>query len=194
MTAQAKPMTSGIARTPDLQKGFVLVMALVFLALLTIIGVTAMSTTSLEEKMAGNMKDRNLAFQAAETALLAAERWYENQTTKPVFPDTAHGLYVADSTSAVSNWDAVNWSSANVVTYPCTPTLTSSCGSNVGKVNAQPKYIIEDLGELPEEKGSIVSPTDYKGKGSTLARITARGTGGTDAAVSMVQSTYARQF
>jgi type IV pilus assembly protein PilX len=193
MTAHANLMTSGIARMPHRQKGFVLIMALVFLALLTIIGVTAMSTTSLEEKMAGNMKDRNLAFQAAETALLAAERWYETQTTKPVFPDTANGLYVTDSTSAVSNWDAVNWST-NVVTFPCTPTTTSSCGSGVAKINTQPKYIIEDLGELPEEKGSIVSPTDYKGKGSTLARITARGTGGTDAAVSMVQSTYARQF
>jgi type IV pilus assembly protein PilX len=193
MTAHANLMTSGIARMPHRQKGFVLIMALVFLALLTIIGVTAMSTTSLEEKMAGNMKERNLAFQAAETALLAAERWYEIQTTKPVFPDTANGLYVTDSTSAVSNWDAVNWST-NVVTFPCTPTTTSSCGSGVAKINTQPKYIIEDLGELPEEKGSIVSPTDYKGKGSTMARITARGTGGTDAAVSMVQSTYARQF
>ena len=194
MTAHANPMTGGIARLPDRQKGFVLIMALVFLALLTIIGVTAMSTTSLEEKMAGNMKDRNIAFQAAETALLAAERWYETQTTKPVFPDTAHGLYVTDSTSAVSNWNAVNWSSTNVVTFPCTPTTTSSCGSGVVKINTQPKYIIEDLGELPEEKGSLVLPTDYKGKGRTLARITARGTGGTDAAVSMVQSTYARQF
>jgi type IV pilus assembly protein PilX len=193
MIAHANPMTSRIARMPDRQKGFVLIMALVFLALLTIIGVTAMSTTSLEEKMAGNMKDRNLAFQAAETALLAAERWYEIQTTKPVFPDTANGLYVTDSTSAVSNWDAVNWSTS-IVTFPCTPTTTSGCGSGVAKVNTQPKYIIEDLGELPEEKGSIVSPTDYKGKGSTIARITARGTGGTDAAVSMVQSTYARQF
>lgn len=193
MTAHANPMTGNIARLPDRQKGFVLIMALVFLALLTIIGVTAMNTTSLEEKMAGNMKDRNLAFQAAETALLAAERWYEVQTTKPVFPDTANGLYVTDSTTAVSNWDAISWTT-NVVTFPCTPTLTTSCGSGVGKVNTQPKYIIEDLGELPEEKGSIVSPTDYKGKGSTIARITARGTGGTDAAVSMVQSTYARQF
>lgn len=175
------------------QRGFVLVMALVFLALLTIIGVTAMGTTSLEEKMAGNMKDRNLAFQAAETALLAGERWYEIQSTKPVFPDTTRGLYVIDATSAVSNWDNINWST-NVVVYPCTPTLTSGCGSGVSKINSQPKYIIEDLGELPETKGSIVTPTDYKGKGSSMARITARGTGGTDAAVSMVQSTYARQF
>lgn len=186
-------VTNHITSIPENQKGFVLVMALVFLVLLTIIGVTAMNTTSLEEKMAGNMKDRNLAFQAAETALLAAERWYETQSTKPVFPDTTHGLYVTDSTAAVANWDAISWNT-NVVTFPCSPTTTSSCGSGVAKVNSQPKYIIEDLGELPEEKGSIVSPTDYKGKGRTMARITARGTGGTDAAVSMVQSTYARQF
>lgn len=193
MTANVFPISSCLNEAPIRQQGFVLVMALVFLTLLTIIGVTALSTTSLEEKMAGNMKDRNLAFQSAETALLAAERWYEAQTTKPVFPDIANGLYVTDSTSAVSNWDAINWTT-NVVTFPCTPTTTTSCGSGVSKINTQPKFIIEDMGELPEEKGSIVSPTDYKGKGSSIARITARGTGGTDAAVSMVQSTYARQF
>lgn len=57
------------------QHGTALVVALVFLLLMTLIGVTAMQTTTLQERMAGNERDRNLAFQAAEAALRAGEEW-----------------------------------------------------------------------------------------------------------------------
>lgn len=174
------------------QRGFVLIMALVFMVLLTIIALTAMSTTSLEEKMAGNSKDRNLAFQSAETALLTGENWINAQISKPVFPNNASGLYVK-STTGTDVWDSVNWAgTSNLVVYPNTPTQTVSGG--LPNINTQPKYIIEDLGEVPETGGSKVLPGSYKGKGNTVVRITARGTGGTDAAQVMVQSTYSRPF
>lgn len=51
------------------QKGVVLITGLVFLVMMTILGVTAMQNTVLEERMAGNLRDENLAFQAAEAAL-----------------------------------------------------------------------------------------------------------------------------
>jgi Tfp pilus assembly protein PilX len=53
---------------------------------LTLIGVTSSNVTGLEEKMAANSKDVNLAFQAAEAALRAAETSLNTQpttTTKP---------------------------------------------------------------------------------------------------------------
>lgn len=56
------------------QTGAVLLVSLIMLLLLTLIGVTGMQTAGLEEKMAGNMRDRNIAFQAAEAALRDAER------------------------------------------------------------------------------------------------------------------------
>jgi len=55
------------------QSGVVLVVSLIMLVLLTMIGVTGMQVTGLEEKMAGNSKDRNIAFQAAEAGLRDAE-------------------------------------------------------------------------------------------------------------------------
>lgn len=176
---------------PAGQRGVALVMALVFLLLLTIIGITAMNTTSLEEKMANNVKDRNLAFQAAESALSLAENWIYTQIGKPVFPNNGSGLYVPE-TDATPIWDDVNWSGSNVVTYPNTPTASGS--GTLGKINTQPKYIIEDMGETQESGGSLVTETKYKSKGTTIMRITARGTGGTDAAVVMLQSVYARDF
>ena len=59
----------------DKQAGSALIVSLVILLLLTLIGVTAMSTTSLEERMAGNNRDENIAFQAAETAARDGENW-----------------------------------------------------------------------------------------------------------------------
>jgi len=56
------------------QSGVVLIISLIILLLLTIIGVTAMQVTGLEEKMAGNHKDKNVAFQATEAALRDSEQ------------------------------------------------------------------------------------------------------------------------
>ena len=56
------------------QRGAVLVIALLFLTILTILGVTAMTTTTYEERLAGNARDTGTAFQAAEAALRDARR------------------------------------------------------------------------------------------------------------------------
>jgi len=54
---------------PCRQSGVALVAALAILLILTIIGVAAMRTSSLEERMAGNIQDSTYAFEAAESAL-----------------------------------------------------------------------------------------------------------------------------
>jgi len=55
------------------QRGVALVISLLLLLIVTLIGVSGMQTTVLEEKMAGNFKDKHIAFQAAESALREAE-------------------------------------------------------------------------------------------------------------------------
>ena len=56
------------------QQGAVLVVSLIMLLVMTLIGISSMRTTVLEEKMASNYRDSNIAFQAAEAALLDAEK------------------------------------------------------------------------------------------------------------------------
>ena len=58
---------------PHPQSGMVLLMALVMLLLVTLLGVTSVRMLTVEERMAANSFDRNLAFQAAETALREGE-------------------------------------------------------------------------------------------------------------------------
>lgn len=55
------------------QRGAALVVGLIMLLLLTLIGVAGMRDTLLQQKMVASTKDRDIAFQAAEAALRAAE-------------------------------------------------------------------------------------------------------------------------
>jgi type IV pilus assembly protein PilX len=177
------------------QRGVALIMALVFLTLLTLIGVTAMSTTSLEEKMATNTRDRNLAFQAAETALLAAETWMAGLASEPgggTWADATRGRYDFDPAAIDPIWETNIWDGTNIVAYPCTPDDTTPSDSTscvagtkteISKVARQPRYVVEKMGVAD---ATVPNTFAY--------RITARGTGSSNAAVVMLQATYVRAF
>lgn len=61
------------ASSSNREKGAALITSLIFLTVLTILGMSTLGTALLESRMAGNMRDRNLAFQAAEMGLRDAE-------------------------------------------------------------------------------------------------------------------------
>ena len=54
-------------KSGERQNGAVLAVSLIMLLLITLIAVSSMQSTMLEEKMAGNTRDRNLAFQTTES-------------------------------------------------------------------------------------------------------------------------------
>lgn len=58
-------------------QGVALPVALIFLLVLTVLGVSSLGTNVFEEKMAANSLNRELAFQAAEAALREGERHVE---------------------------------------------------------------------------------------------------------------------
>jgi type IV pilus assembly protein PilX len=60
------------SRSPR-EEGFVMVTAVLFLLVLTILGLSSMGGTILEEKMTGFYRDRQIAFEAAEAALRDGE-------------------------------------------------------------------------------------------------------------------------
>jgi Tfp pilus assembly protein PilX len=55
------------------QQGAILVVALLFLLIMTILGLSGISSSFMEEKMVGNSISRERAFQASEAALRSAE-------------------------------------------------------------------------------------------------------------------------
>lgn len=66
-------MAKTIRRRAESQAGFSLAIVLIFMVILTMVGITAMQSAGLQERMAGHSRDRNLAFEAAESALRTAE-------------------------------------------------------------------------------------------------------------------------
>ncbi len=56
--------------TRNQQQGTVLIIALIFLLILTLLGVSAMDGTLLETRLAANSEERNIAFQMAEMGVL----------------------------------------------------------------------------------------------------------------------------
>jgi type IV pilus assembly protein PilX len=162
------------------QSGVVLIVCLLMLMLLTMLSVQAMQSTGLEEKMAGNMRDRNLAFQAAESALKAGESFLGGKTKAQldalVFDCVGtDGLFQElgrpGCAAGLANWDAIIWD-AN----------SAPIADDLANIRTKPRFIIE---VLPCKTAVASGPCV-----AYVYRITARGTGGTDDALTIVQSIF----
>ncbi len=68
----SQPASAGLSAMPADQKGAVLVLALVMLTVLTLIGVSSMSSSSLELKVASNAQQHNIAFQGTQSRVAFA--------------------------------------------------------------------------------------------------------------------------
>lgn len=112
------------------QTGAVLLVALVMLLLVTIIGTSAISMSTLGTKMTANSRDNQVAFQAAESGLFAAEALLSPDQTMPVAGSTAGYMSAALS----SGW----WESAATLWW-------SNNAATVSGYKGQtiPSYVIE---------------------------------------------------
>lgn len=172
------------------QQGAVLAVSLIFLLVLTLLGIAGMQSTIMEEKMSGNMRDKALAFQASESGLINGERHSQGllSSTSPFLANCTGGLCLPSS-SATTVWNdtaKVNWGTAtNTFAYGVTVAAT-----NLGLVSAQPQYIVELLPEPPKSAGQSLAV----GKGASfpveIFRVTSRGVGGSVNSPVMVQSVF----
>lgn len=167
------------------QSGAVLVISLVMLLLLTLIGTTGMQTTSLEEKMVGNMRDQNNAFQIAETVLRAGEAVVQAAVSTTVLDNScaacAGGYY--DSTTGTAcpqpNWQTIDWTDPGVIaTY------------SLGGISYA--YYIERL-DPSFDFGLEAGTPDASSLATSWYRITVRGVSNANGGVVLLQSTYTRQ-
>lgn len=172
------PQPSDRTRYPAMparrERGAILIVSLIILIALTLLALTAMQNSTLSEKMAGNMRQRSLAFNAAEAGLLAGETLLASTPVLPAFNDSA-GYYQPDTML----WKDIDWSDGGAVITAAT-SLTG--------VAEQPKFYLEELpavsGGGSLEAGAAMSTQIY--------RVTARGVGGADTVAVVLQTTYRR--
>jgi type IV pilus assembly protein PilX len=96
------------------QRGMVLLVSLVFLLLLTLVGLSSMQSANLQEKMAGSVSLRNQSFQTAEAALRVGESAVQLDTyTLPVCSGTTQCAPPAESTvvstAGLNSTSGVTW-------------------------------------------------------------------------------------
>lgn len=175
------------------QGGFVLIASLIIMVILTLIAVAMFRGGGLQEKIAGNLREKQRAFDIAQNTLTFGQNWISANAPVPIACANA-----AASNSGVANTPVV---CTQTSVYPAsTDTLMADLQSetagtpytpggnaaldisqNGGRLNtiyALPRLFIQNIGQ-------------QAGTGNTLYRLTAIAWGGNDSAVAIVQSIYA---
>lgn len=183
-------MISGPVRHKE--RGVSLVLIMIFLVVLSGLGITAMQTSTFSARIASNESDRNLAFQAAEAALRDAENdiGYRRFDATPCSPAIAgcraeafEGLLNFDTACTAGLCDTVGAAAATA--FWETATIWGAAGVSVAYgthtgaaalpvVVRQPRYLIEGF-----QVGL---------DGSTVYRVTAVGFGANESSQIMLQT------
>ncbi len=153
------------------ENGAVLVVGLMILVVLSLLGITAMQTITVEEKMANNMSQRYLAFQAAEAALVEAE----SRLLAGTIPQAA---FLAPSDPPL--WEGGNW-------WNIAGSQAAQAISGLPTARA-PRYIVERVADSSDgiESVDLYNPTPAK----AVFRITVRAVGMVDGAEVVLQSVH----
>ena len=167
------------------QSGAVLIVSLLILVLLTLLGLTAIQASTVQERIAGNARSLDLAFQATEAALRAAERRLE-QPSVPLTNGSVAGWYRWNNSVTPPTWRTpAIWEDTSKTR------LTYALGADEGwNVASAPQYAIEELPPMPDVGGSLDGSAAMSE--DVMYRISARGFGGNTNSVVILQTTYRR--
>ena len=146
------------------QRGMVLIVALIMLVLITLVSLSTIRSTTMDERMAGNARDRDRAFQAAEAAVQACLTQIQTGSafTFPVLDPIVEGL---------ANWDVdANWTA---------PSLRDTKSYAVALANAG----------LAQDPRCMVEKLNATGG----YRVTGRAVGGSIDSIVMLQATYSEE-
>ncbi|MBE2211265.1 MAG: pilus assembly protein [Xanthomonadaceae bacterium] len=120
----------------EAQRGVSLLVVLILLLIMTVLGLAVLRSTLMQERMSGNLLDRNLNLQAAEAALREGEALAAAQTVVPAAGSgCVNGVCETPNPAVVARWlDAGfnGWRNA-----------TTNFG---GTMASPPQFFIEFLG------------------------------------------------
>lgn len=159
------------------QSGMAMVISLILLVVMTLLAITAMRATMMQERMAGGMQDNARAFEAAESALREAERML-GRAAAPPFP--SQGLYEAGDDS-IPIWEDIDASPDSSGALEYSPDMED--------LARDPQFFIERISGIMPAPGSSLEAGE---SGGTLYRIRARGFGSREDTVVVLEGFYQR--
>lgn len=179
MNTIMKPTTQTFLISSHRQSGVALITGLIFMVVLTLLALAAMRTTTLEERMAGNARDRDLAFQSAEAALRAGEQVVSGAALPAFALGTPLTPRIAAGTLTTYWQNTHPWATQSVAT-----------GWQPAGASAAPQYVVEDMGASVGGGGGSLAFSALNEDG--MYRVTARGVGSSANTVVILQAVYQR--
>jgi len=167
------------------------------MAILMVIAVATMRSTTTDINILSNMQSRNNAFQCAEAALRAGEIWLDEKITSvpdavTTLPDQTLNSQVWDyKAAAIQNistkdrdwWESNGWAYGNALV---------DVVHQVGCAE-EPRYIIEALGVVDDGSGNVEIESLTK-SGVDFFRITAFSVGVETNTNVLLQTTFAKRL
>jgi len=162
------------------QTGAALIVGLIVLTTLTLLGLSGMRTAQVEERMAGNFRDRSLAFQGAEAALRDAEAYLKAADLPPFDGSVPELIGQLAGPGSAAYWSKYDWANNS-----------RQAGTTQAGLDEPPRYVIEALAApLAADESRKFGPLPEP----DLFRVTSRSTGGSGTALVILQSTVQRRF
>jgi type IV pilus assembly protein PilX len=188
-------MNFQVNKAPVSQRGVVLVSSLLLLIVVTIIALSMFRSFGMQEKIAGNMREKQRALQAAESAEVFAEVWLETNAingasvncTGVLNGNIGQGQICANTLTSL-NIDVtsppyivggaptgVTYLPTGVANMPISTTTSVSTGGANASYYGTPTFYISDMGPSadPTVPGEIyqVDAYAYGGSSSTTAVV-----------------------
>jgi type IV pilus assembly protein PilX len=172
------------------QRGVVLVSSLLLLLVVTIMALSMFRSFGIQEKIAGNMREKQRAMQAAETAEQFAETWLTSNAagTAPVVCSSqlsanaglgqicSNKLWLAIPTYLTALPWQIGAAPVGVTYLPTGMTVGTSSAANVAATYfGAPTFYISDAGVSadPNVPGEVyqIDAVGYGGNGNTAALV-----------------------
>jgi type IV pilus assembly protein PilX len=164
------------------QRGVALVIALLVLVLLTSLGVAMFRSFGLQERIAGNTREKQHAFQAAESALQFGEWWLtqNNAVTGTSCSGNLTATTVCSNAQTLATFTGGAWTIGSTYTpinVNGAAPMTISTSGGAGTYYSSPRLYINYMGLDPTGQARVY-------------QVTATGNGGDANSIAVVQSTY----
>ncbi len=167
------------------QKGVVLAMVLIFLVIMMALGIAAARNATLEERIAGNFRSQQLAFQAAEQALRFCETHIQAGSASALAAGvTFHdpGPISGGANDGKEYWEVESFWKDDAFSTPLPVLVVQNANGLSDPLDVRPRCIVEQMDVL-------FSPLSIDQKDAKAQfRITARGVGSHANSVVLLQS------
>ncbi|MBX2869938.1 MAG: hypothetical protein KTR18_14765 [Acidiferrobacterales bacterium] len=172
---------------PTNQRGFVLPVGMIMLAVMTVIGISAMRDSNMQERMASNYLDKEKSFQAAESALRVIQR-ASLRTSYENIAASADFVSLSDNPSAARDLSQADWyNSSNPVGW----VVTAVVDSTDNKLYRDPRAVIEELENTDSLKVGKEKANEELAK--RFYRVTTHANGETDTARTTLQGVIVQE-